>query len=81
MPVQQLVQRAQAAAPGTEQAGGLVEEANRIEMILPRVKAEQHQARRPQRAGPAQRQGGRADRLKWNCRADMLQPLDLAHDV
>ena len=37
--------RAQGAAPGTKQAGGLVEEADRVEMILPRVEAEQHEAR------------------------------------
>ena len=41
MAVQQLVEPAQGAAPGTEQAGRLVEEANRIEMILPRVKEEE----------------------------------------
>src|ERR1035441_2317996 len=45
MAVQQLIRRAQSAATGTEQAGGLVEEANRSEVILPRVKAEEHEAR------------------------------------
>ena len=42
---EQLVRRAQRAAAGTEQPGGLVEEAKRVEMIPPRIKAEEHQAR------------------------------------
>src|ERR1039458_464307 len=43
MAVQQLMRRAQSTTPGAEQAGGLVEKANGIEVRLPRVKVEEHE--------------------------------------
>ena len=63
MPVQQLVRCPQRATTGTKQAGGFVEEADRVEMILLRVEAEQHEANSHGQQGT--RQSGQPGRLVW----------------
>ena len=61
MTVQQLVEPAQRAAAGTEQAGRFVEEADRVDMVLPGVKEEeQEESARAQQATPGQDGVGRA---------------------
>jgi hypothetical protein len=37
------MRRAQSTTPGAEQAGGLVEKTNGVEVILARVKAKEHE--------------------------------------